>query len=91
MLPNQGLDIGIKKEVLKGKGSLNVRVSDVFATRFFGLDIDDVTFVQHLERRFESRIGWLGFTYRFGKSDNAQKQRPERPKQEDRGADNMDF
>lgn len=91
MLPNQGLDIGIKKEVLKGKGSLNVRVSDVFATRFFGLDIDDVTFVQHLERRFESRIGWLGFTYRFGKSDNAQKQRPDRQKQEDRGADNMDF
>lgn len=70
-----GLDFGIKKDVLKGKGSINLNVSDIFDTRQFGIDIVQPGYHHNFTRKRETRIGTLNFTYKFGKSENRQKQK----------------
>lgn len=70
-----GLDLGIKKDILKGKGSINLNISDIFNTRQFGIDIAQTGYQHHFTRKRETRIGTLNFTYKFGKSESRQKQK----------------
>jgi len=78
-------EIAVRKDVLKDRGSITLRVSDVFNTQQFlvhayapGLE-SDFTFKR------ESRVGWLGFSYRFGQ----QEQR--RRRNEQQGGGSVDF
>lgn len=70
----QGLDIAIKKDFLKKKNlSVNVRVTDVFNTRMFSIDIEDPTFVQSFSFKRETLVGYVGVSYRFGEADKGAK------------------
>ena len=60
-------DVSIKKDILEGKGSLSLRVRDVFNTSQFNFVTSDETFYQISDRKRETRIGYLTFSYRFGK------------------------
>jgi hypothetical protein len=73
ILPMQALDASLKKDVLKGKGNLSVRVSDVFNTRQFAIRTTGVNFTDEFVRKRESRIFFATFTYRFGSMENISK------------------
>lgn len=68
------LDLAIRTDLLQGRGSLTVRLSDVFKTRTFDMFTHGESFTSHLLRTTESRVLFVGFTYRF----NEYRQRAER-------------
>lgn len=59
------VDLGAKKDVLKGKGTINVRVSDVFNTFKFNVEVQGSDFFMNNPLKRETRVGFIGFTYRF--------------------------
>lgn len=66
-----GIDVAIKKEVLKGRGSLTLNVSDIFDWREFGVNQTGSNFVSEVRRKRETQVGMLNFSYRFGSKDFA--------------------
>ncbi|MPR34301.1 TonB-dependent receptor domain-containing protein [Salmonirosea aquatica] len=73
------VDVGVKKEVLKGRGAISLRVSDIFNTLRFRINTYGEGFTSYTSAKRESRIAFLGFTYRFGKqAQQLQKEREER-------------
>lgn len=69
------MDFGLRKEVLKGKGNVNIRFSDIFNTQQFWIITDSENF--YLDTRFkrETQILYLGFTYKInGGSNRKEKQ-----------------
>ena len=81
MRPFYSVDAGVRKDVLKGKGTVILNVSDIFNTMQFGMKTTGETSYQDVIRKRESRIVYLGFTYRFGQASQQQKQKQERPDQ----------
>lgn len=69
------VEFGVKKDIFKGKGNLNLNVGDIFDTRQFGIDIVQPGYRHSFTRKRESRIVTLNFTYKFGKSEGRQKQK----------------
>jgi outer membrane receptor protein involved in Fe transport len=73
------VDLGVKKDVLKGRGAISLRVSDIFNTLQFRIDRFGEGFTGFTEGKRESRIAFIGFTYRFGKqAQQLQRERGER-------------
>ncbi|GAB3228602.1 TonB-dependent receptor [Algoriphagus aestuariicola] len=66
ILPQWSLNLGLSKNVLAGRGTINLNVSDVFNTRNFRIETVDPRFIQTRTFQRETRIGTLSFTYRFG-------------------------
>lgn len=66
-------DFAAKQAVLKDKGSLTLRVSDLLNTQQFNFNASGPGFESFSRNKRESRVVFLGFTYRFGnlKADNA--------------------
>ncbi len=64
--PIYGINIGLRKEILNGKGTLAFNVTDVFNTRRFIIDIEDPAFAQQRTWDWETQIATISFTYRFG-------------------------
>ncbi len=62
---NYYLDLGLRADVLEGDGTISLRFSDVFKTRTFDMYTYGETFTSDLRRRRESRVLYLGFTYRL--------------------------
>ncbi|WP_026308606.1 TonB-dependent receptor domain-containing protein [Spirosoma spitsbergense] len=60
------VNVGVKQDVLKGKGTLSFRMSDIFNTLRFQIDSFGSNFVANTIGKRESRIGFIGFTYRLG-------------------------
>lgn len=60
-------DLALSKKVLKNKGTLNLRFSDIFNTRKFRFQTSGINFYQEGMRNRESQNIYLSFTYRFGK------------------------
>ena len=58
-------DVAFKYDFLKGKASVSLRVSDVFNSRKFDSETSGVGFVTTNSRRMETRVGYLGFSYRI--------------------------
>lgn len=67
--PFLNLDIGLQKGILKGKGTIGIKVSDVFNTKAFNLVFIDNTFTQEATWKQETRFFYINFSYRFGKVD----------------------
>jgi len=67
-------DIAFKYDFLKGKASLSLRVSDVFNSRRFDSETTGVGFVTTSKRKMETRVGYLGFSYRIN-NYNRQKEK----------------
>ena len=86
--PMYRMDIGSSYNVLKGKGTLSVRASDIFDTMRFSFD-GDLPYVQDGSFNWESRTLYLGFNYRFGGGKNAALQRKQRDKNETQGGGGM--
>jgi iron complex outermembrane recepter protein len=62
-----GINLGVKRDVLKNNGSVSLNVSDIFDTRQFGMVTSGPNFDQTSLRKRETRIATLTFTYNFGK------------------------
>ncbi len=69
------LDLGFRANVLQGRGSINLRLNDALQSRNFDMFTYGDQFTSDLSRRSQSRVLFLGFTYRF----NEYRQRTERP------------
>ncbi len=65
-----GIDLALKKDVLKGKGTVTVNAQDIFFSRRFAFTQDQPNFQQEFYRRNESRVVTISFNYRFGSSEN---------------------
>lgn len=78
------LNAGGSLTILKGKGSLNFRVNDIFRGMFARFDTDN-PFVQGGEFYWESRTAFVGFNYRFGGGKNRAKSRRRRDNNEKQG------
>ena len=76
--PILAMDFGIKKEIFKN-ASLGLNITDLTNARKMVFEASGNNFYQTMERRRESRIATLTFTYRFGKlSETGKKGRPNR-------------
>lgn len=64
--PQWSINLGAKREVLSGKGTISLNVTDIFNTRNFRITTQDPRFTQNRTFQRETRIGTLSFTYRFG-------------------------
>jgi hypothetical protein len=75
--PMGGLNIGFSQNVLKGKGTIRLNVSDVLWTQRFRAISKYGTVDVKINERGDSRVVNLGFTYRFnkGKMNGAPKRR----------------
>lgn len=69
------VSFGASKQILKGKGTLRLNVSDPFyIQKFRGYTVfDDINL--HVNNSWDNRCVGLSFTYRFSKGQNAQPQR----------------
>ncbi|MCX8010252.1 MAG: TonB-dependent receptor [Ignavibacteria bacterium] len=59
------LDAAVRKDFFNGDLSVTLRVSDIFNTRKFGSETIGNGFSTITERRMDSRIVFLGISYRF--------------------------
>ena len=66
-------NLSLRKKLLGDKASLTLQVQDAFDTMGFAFELDEELFFQEAERRWQSRVATLAFTYTFG-----QPQRPDR-------------
>ncbi|MGY6561299.1 MAG: TonB-dependent receptor domain-containing protein [Luteibaculaceae bacterium] len=82
------VDLGIRKDILKGKGTLVLNIMDVFDIREYAIEFDDFNFRSRGQYKWESQWAMLNFTYRIGKSGNRPQQEKE---QRSSGGGNMDF
>ena len=64
--PYWGINAGVRKNILNDKATISLNVSDIFNTRVFRIRNDDRRLVQDRVYNRETRIGTIGFTYRFG-------------------------
>jgi outer membrane receptor protein involved in Fe transport len=85
--PMYWADFSIKKKILKDKGSISLRLSDIFNTRDFDIAIDDVNFEQTMHYKTTSRILFVSFTYNFGKQFAQNKRRNKERNKNQRDAD----
>ena len=86
-----GVDAGIKYDLLKGKASLSLNVTDIFNTREFQIDIDQDYYDFTGFRKRESRVATVTFAYRFGTQENVntrKKNQRNNPVQEGSGENN---
>jgi outer membrane receptor protein involved in Fe transport len=83
MQPMYNVDLGVKTDVLKGKGSLSLNITDIFNTRHFGFTQDLPLYKTEFQRQFESRVATLTFSYRFGSSDLQSKRKKQMPQNGD--------
>jgi len=77
-----GINVGIKRDILKEKGTISLNVSDIFDTREFrmrtsGVVANGEVFSQLNDRKRETRIATLTFTYKFGRLQDRKRQESE--------------
>ncbi|WP_460547834.1 TonB-dependent receptor [Hymenobacter daeguensis] len=75
-------DFAAKQSVLKDKGSITLRVSDIFNTLQFNFNAYGPGFESLARNKRESRVVFLGFAYRFGNESAGP-----RPRRKDEPAD----
>ncbi len=75
------LDAALRKDFAGGKASLSLRVSDILDKQRYGYVIEDQNFFEDRFFKRESRIGWLTFSYNFGKQ-NFERKRSGGPSQD---------
>ena len=81
-------DIGASYNVLKGKGTLSARVSDIFDAMNFAF-VGDNPFKRDGAFYWESQTIYVGFNYRFGGGKNRAIQRKQRDTNETQGGGGM--
>jgi hypothetical protein len=84
VIPRYGTDFSLKQKIAKNKGTLSLRLTDVFFTRRFGIDVDTDGWFREVRYRYESRLIWFGFNYSFGQSKIEKKNKFNRVSPNDR-------
>ncbi len=76
------VDLAVRQDILKGKGSIVFNVRDVFDSKRFG--IETILPTRHIENdmRWSKRMFNLSFSYRFGIQDTSKSKRRETPADE---------
>lgn len=77
-------DIGATYNVLKGKGTVTLRLNDMFKTMRFAFD-GNIPYHQNGAFYWESRTLYVGFNYMFGGGKNKALQRKQRDANETQG------
>lgn len=85
------VDIGVKQDVLNGRGTINFRVSDIFNTLQFQSDSFGPNFLATSLGKRESRIGFIGFSYRLSRQIVKEKERDRDSRQSDDTPGDIDF
>lgn len=66
--PRHGVNLSLRKSILNHRGSLSVRVNDIFFTQYFAFKTDDANDLSFdMRHRWESRQFSVNFNYFFGK------------------------
>ncbi len=74
-------DIAMKKDFLNGQLSVLFRLSDVFNTRKWESETTGVNFFTTSYRKMESRVAYIGITYRLSTANN-NREREHRPRED---------
>ncbi|PRY09888.1 outer membrane receptor protein involved in Fe transport [Pontibacter ummariensis] len=83
-------DLGINKDVLDKRGTISLRVSDIFNTREWNfVSYEEGVFRSVSNNKRQSRIIYLGFTYRLNNEDNRERNR--RNDDDQGGGEDFDF
>ena len=82
--PMWKIDVGARLSVLKGKGSISARFSDIFNSMHYGFT-SERPYTQVGKFYWESQSAYLGFNYRFGGGKNKARNRKRRDNHEKRG------
>ncbi|GAB4413128.1 MAG: outer membrane beta-barrel family protein [Bacteroidia bacterium] len=88
--PIYWLDIALRQTVLQKKGTITLRVSDVFDTRAFTSELLGDGFAQANYAKLETRIGYLGFSYQFGTAARSKRKGPRTERESERGREGLD-
>ncbi len=91
MAPHQSLDIAVKKDIIKNRLSLSLRVSDVFNTMKFSVSQQNIGYNQTFDRKRDSRNVFLSLSYKFGTQSKEQQRKQKRENGEDNSSDDIDF
>jgi hypothetical protein len=68
--------VGVRRDLFRERASLSLNVTDIFDTREFRTRFAPGSLPETRNRKRETRIGTLTFTYRFGKqADNDRRNR----------------
>ena len=86
--PMWKIDAGTSYSVLKGKGTISARVSDIFNSMQFAFE-GSKPYRQEGEFNWESQSAYIGFNYRFGGGKNRALQRKRRDNNETQGGGGM--
>ncbi len=86
--PTWKIDMGSSYTILKGKGTISARFSDIFRSMNFAFDADK-PFERFGQFNWESRTAYVGFNYKFGSGKNSALKRKERDKNEAEGGGPM--
>lgn len=70
-------DLGMRLNVLNRKGTITLRVSDILNTMKYEALTWGPNFTSNMERTRESRIIWLGFSYRINEYRSRRERRPD--------------
>jgi len=90
--PFSSFDAALKKELFDGRLTATFRVSDVFNTLKFKVNINnDANFREHFERKRDTRIFNFSLSYKFGESDKNQQRRRRDSNRENQGNDGFGF
>ncbi|MBL4754796.1 MAG: TonB-dependent receptor [Flavobacteriales bacterium] len=79
------MDIGLKKDILKKKGSLTLKMSDVFNTRQFIIETNGPNFFIETKYRQATRAIFLNFTYKINRYKPKRQKRDFKYDMEDMG------
>lgn len=78
------IDLGARLTILKGKGSISARFSDIFNSMHFGFT-SERPYPQIGKFYWESQSAYIGFNYRFGGGKNKARNRKRRDNHEKSG------
>ncbi|BDQ02748.1 TonB-dependent receptor [Ignavibacterium sp.] len=76
-------DFAVRKDFLDGQLSVSFRLSDVFNTRKWESETFGQNFITSSYRKFDTRIAYLGITYRLSPSNNNKDRERRRPQDEE--------
>ncbi len=76
-------DFGLRKDFLDNQLSLTFRVSDIFNTRKWESETLGENFITTSYRKMESRVAYIGLTYRLNPAGNNNRERERRPRDEE--------
>jgi hypothetical protein len=90
--PFHAFDAALRKDFFEGKLAATLKVSDIFNTLKFRVNINnDAAFREVLERKRDTRVVNLSLSYKFGEADKNQQKRRRDTNRENQGNDGFGF